>query len=51
MTMQIFSFTIFLFKYNNLQDKLAGAELCQPTVKLEVVVEVVVDFGDEACHY
>ena len=31
----------------------AGAELCQAQVKLEVVVEVGVEFGAEleACHY
>ena len=31
----------------------AGAELCQAQVKLEVVVEILVEFGVEveACHY
>ena len=33
--------------------KQAGAELCQARVELEVIVEVVVEFGVEveACHY
>ena len=33
--------------------KQAGAELCQAQVKLEVVVEVAVEFGVEieACHF
>ena len=31
----------------------AGAELCQAQVKLEVILEVGMEFGDEveACHY
>ena len=37
---------------NNRGYKQAGAELCQAQVKLEVVVEVGVEFGAEveACH-
>ena len=33
--------------------KQAGAELCQAQVKLEVVVEIRIEFGVEvkACHY
>ena len=31
--------------------KQAGAELCQAQVKLEVVVEVGVEFGVKACHH
>ena len=33
--------------------KQAGAELCQAQLKLEVVVEIVVELGVEveACHY
>ena len=31
----------------------AGAELCQAQAKLEVILEVGMEFGDEveACHY
>ena len=44
---------MIVFQKAENMNKQAGAELCQAQVKLEVVVEIVVEFGVEveACHY